>query len=167
MKGKTFAYPATIDLNELVQGFSVGPTTKKQFHKHRDAFAYIVGSIYFKGLSLKDEEDTPQIEQKLARLNSKILASILGNEYNQYVDFLRESEVIYVTDEYSTNLKSRAYAIRENLLIQTHEVKWHTLQTENMSDRIHEAFKKHRSEEVIQIAHGYRHVTKFLDEGGW
>ena len=170
MRGKTFAYPATIDLDKLVHQFSVD-APPKQFQKYRDAFAFIIGSIYYKTLRNKDEQDDfdEDEDEQEVRLSSTLLAGILGNKYSEYLNFLLKHDVICKTAEYSTFTiihTCRAYAISKRRINIDHQVKWHTLQDENKSARIQEVFNKHTTPAILSILKSYKYVTRYLDEEG-
>jgi hypothetical protein len=168
MSGKTFAYPGTIDLDELSNKYAPGATSLQK-RKNKDAFAFIIGSIYYKELLYKDDEDNPNEEIPKIRLNSKILAFIFGNAYNGYLDYLRDSNIVYLIEEYNTFgiiSKARAYALNENLFIQGCEDKWRTLKSEKISTRINEAFDKYKTDAILAVENSYKYVTVYLKEGG-
>ncbi len=168
MRGKTYAYPSSVKLSILAQKFDVG-ATKKMFKKHRDAFAFIIGSVYYKTLINKDEYDDIEAPDPDVRLSSKILAKLFGNNYNKYVDFLIQEQLIQKTSDHRAFLHTRicrGYALNPNWIKVGHKVKWHTLKNKQISVRLQEAFKKDIIPDLLAVEKGYKYVTRYLEDGG-
>ncbi len=123
--------------------------------RHKDRFAFIIGTIYSHFLSDRDDS------QDGASLNSRVLMIAIGNRYKRYLDFLEQNGYILRTIGFRVGNSSNRYAIifpSQQRPVSNH----YTLQDSEVRKMVTKSIK-FREEKVRQRLKGVAHLTKWFN----
>lgn len=151
-----FIIPGFIDLDKLVAGCFPNDKRPLLITRHRDRFAYLIGTIYSHFLSDRDDAEDG------ARLNSRVLRIAIGNRYKTYVDYLEQSGIIIKSKSFRVGSSSNTYALVFQPKAQVKSC-YHKLQDPTIRIGVTRSIK-FRQEEMERRLKKVKHLTRFFNK---